>query len=180
MSAEPRSRVLIVDDDERFAATLAQALERRGWATVVAHTADAALAAARATQPNAALVDLRIGRDDGLTVVPALRELDARMRILVLTGYASIATAVRAIKLGADDYLAKPVTGSVVADALRRGDRAAAETAPAAPMSPRRLEWEHIQRVLAEHDGNISATARTLNMHRRTLQRKLAKRPTHT
>src|SRR5512143_2704116 len=120
MSAEPRSRVLIVDDDERFAATLAQALERRGWASVVAHTADAALAAARATQPHAAVVDLRIGRDDGLAVVPELRELDARMRILVLTGYASIATAVRAIKLGADDYLAKPVTGSAVADALRR------------------------------------------------------------
>ncbi|HVY64651.1 MAG TPA: response regulator [Gammaproteobacteria bacterium] len=177
MSAETRRRVLIVDDEERFAVTLAQALERRGWATVVAHTADAALAAAREWAPDAAVVDLRIGRDDGLTVVGALRGFDARMRILVLTGYASIATAVRAIKLGADDYLAKPVTGSVVADALRRGDRPAEQAAPATPMSPRRLEWEHIQRVLAEHGGNISATARTLNMHRRTLQRKLAKRP---
>jgi two-component system response regulator RegA len=180
MPGEAPQRLLLVDDDENFAATLARALERRGWITVLAHTADAALAAARAAVPSAAVVDLRIGRDDGLALVPALRELGPRMRILVLTGYASIATAVRAIKLGADDYLAKPVTASAVADALRRGDRAPVEAPPAAPMSPRRLEWEHIQRVLAEHGGNVSATARTLNMHRRTLQRKLAKRPART
>jgi len=180
MSAELRGHVLLVDDDERFVATLAGALERRGWSTVVAHNAAAALAVARDSLPGAAVVDLRIGRDDGLAVIEALRALGPRMRIIVLTGYASIATAVRAIKLGADDYLAKPVTGSVVADALARGDRAAIEAPPAAPMSPRRLEWEHIQRVLSEHDGNISATARTLNMHRRTLQRKLGKRPTQT
>jgi two-component system response regulator RegA len=105
------------------------------------------------------------------------------MRIVVLTGYASIATAVKAIKLGADDYLAKPVTASAVADALARGERATGHTAgadashAAEPMSPRRLEWEHIQRVLTDNDGNISATARTLRMHRRTLQRKLAKKP---
>ena len=99
------------------------------------------------------------------------------MRIVVLTGYASIATAVRAIKLGADDYLAKPVTATAVAAALTRSERTVAIETPMSPMSPRRLEWEHIQRVLSEHDGNISATARTLRMHRRTLQRKLAKRP---
>jgi len=180
MPAERRGRVLLVDDDERFATTLAQALERRGWETVVSHTADAALAAARGSLPSASVVDLRLGRDDGLALVPALREIGPRMRIIVLTGYASIATAVRAIKLGADDYLAKPVTGSVVADALARGGRTAADSLPGVPMSPRRLEWEHIQRVLTEHDGNISATARTLKMHRRTLQRKLAKRPTQT
>ncbi|MEO8466597.1 MAG: response regulator [Gammaproteobacteria bacterium] len=180
MPAEHRGRVLLVDDDERFATTLAQALERRGWAATVAHTADAALAAARESLPRASVIDLRLGRDDGLALVPALRELGPRMRIIVLTGYASIATAVRAIKLGADDYLAKPVTGSVVADALARGSRTAAAIPLAPPMSPRRLEWEHIQRVLGEHDGNISATARTLNMHRRTLQRKLGKRPTQT
>ena len=106
------------------------------------------------------------------------------MRIVVLTGYASIATAVKAIKLGADDYLAKPVTANAVAAVLGRGARkeVANDGQPAAlePMSPRRLEWEHIQRVLAEHDGNISATARTLHMHRRTLQRKLAKKPTQS
>ncbi len=180
MPTELRGSVLLVDDDERFAGTLAQALDRRGWTTVVSHTADDALAAARDSPPNAAVVDLKIGRDDGLALVPALREIGPHMRIIVLTGYASIATAVRAIKLGADDYLAKPVTGSTVADALARGGRTAAEATPPTPMSPRRLEWEHIQRILAEHEGNISATARTLNMHRRTLQRKLAKRPTQT
>ena len=105
------------------------------------------------------------------------------MRIIVLTGYASIATAVKAIKLGADDYLAKPVTAAAVAAALERGERSARNSDVVAPlerMSPRRLEWEHIQRVLTEHDGNISATARTLRMHRRTLRRKLSKRPTQT
>jgi two-component system response regulator RegA len=104
------------------------------------------------------------------------------MRIVVLTGYASIATAVKAIKLGADDYLAKPVTAGAVAAVLERNARPAATdaAAPLEPMSPRRLEWEHLQRVLAEHDGNISATARTLRMHRRTLQRKLGKRPTRS
>jgi len=177
MPAESPPRVLLVDDDERFAITLAQALERRGWRASVAHTAATALAMAQESPPGAAVVDLRIGNDDGLALVAALREMGPRMKILVLTGYASIATAVRAIKLGADDYLAKPVTGSAVADALARGGRAAPEGPPAAPMSPRRLEWEHIQRVLTEHDGNISAAARTLNMHRRTLQRKLGKRP---
>jgi two-component system response regulator RegA len=98
---------------------------------------------------------------------------------VVLTGFASIATAVRAIKLGADDYLAKPVTGSAVAAALERGAplERLARVDETQPMSPRRLEWEHIQRILSEHGGNISATARTLRMHRRTLQRKLAKHP---
>ena len=101
----------------------------------------------------------------------------------MLTGYASIATAVKAIKLGADDYLAKPVTAAAVAAVLERGaprEPSDERAEPLEPMSPRRLEWEHIQRVLAEHDGNISATARTLRMHRRTLQRKLAKRPTQS
>jgi two-component system, response regulator RegA len=170
-------RVLLVDDDVTFAATLARGLERRGWVVTVAHDAESALAGARAAEPAVAVVDLRIGRDDGLALVPALRVLIPAMRIVVLTGFASIATAVRAIKLGADDYLAKPVTASTLAEALRRGDRPPAEAPAPAPMSPRRLEWEHIQRVLGEHAGNISATARTLNMHRRTLQRKLAKRP---
>lgn len=175
--------VLVVDDDERFAATLAQALERRGFATRVAHDAASALAAARAAEPAAAVVDLKLGADDGLTLIEPLRRECPRMRIIVLTGYASIATAVKAIKLGADDYLAKPVTAVAVAAALERGVRAEPSgdgAVPPTPMSTRRLEWEHIQRVLGEHDGNISATARTLRMHRRTLQRKLGKRPTQS
>jgi two-component system response regulator RegA len=183
MPADAPRSVLVVDDDERFAATLAQALARRGFATSVAHDADGALHAARAAEPTAAVVDLKLGADDGLRLIEPLRRAHPRMRIVVLTGYASIATAVKAIKLGADDYLAKPVTASAVAAVLERGAQAPAGApakAPPEPMSPRRLEWEHIQRVLAEHEGNISATARTLRMHRRTLQRKLSKRPTHT
>jgi two-component system, response regulator RegA len=180
MPAETARTVLVVDDDERFAVTLAEALRRRGFDARVAHDVAAALDAARADPPDAAIVDLRLADEDGLTLLAPLRSAYPQMRIIVLTGYASIATAVKAIKLGADDYLAKPVTASSVADALGRGARASAggtPAAPAEPMSPRRLEWEHIQRVLAENDGNVSATARTLRMHRRTLQRKLAKRP---
>ncbi len=176
--------MLVVDDEERFATTLAQALGRRGFATQLAHDAAGALAAAQAAHLDAAIVDLKLGADDGLALIEPLRRAHPRMRILVLTGYASIATAVKAIKLGADDYLAKPVTASAVAAVLERGahneapqDGGAAELEP---MSTRRLEWEHIQRVLAEHEGNISATARTLRMHRRTLQRKLGKRPTQS
>ena len=171
--------VLVVDDDQRFAITLAAALARRGYVAHVAHDAAAALATAASKQPSAAIVDLKLGADDGLALIEPLRRGHPHMRIVVLTGYASITTAVKAIKLGADDYLAKPVTAAAVAAVLERSVPAP-EIAAAAlePMSPRRLEWEHIQRVLAENDGNISATARTLHMHRRTLQRKLAKRPT--
>jgi two-component system response regulator RegA len=181
MPADSGRSVLVVDDEERFAVTLAEALARRGFTTRVAHDAAGAVAAAAALEPDAAIVDLRLGADDGLALIEPLRRSHPRMRIVVLTGYASIATAVKAIKLGADDYLAKPVTAAAVAAVLERGtpqrDSAAGETPALEPMSPRRLEWEHIQRVLAEHDGNISATARTLHMHRRTLQRKLAKKP---
>jgi two-component system response regulator RegA len=177
MRADATRLVLVVDDDRRFAETLARALERRGWTTRVAHDVDSALAAARKHPVDAAVVDLRLGEEDGLGLVEPLLAIGPRIRIVVLTGYASIATAVKAIKLGADDYLAKPVTASAVADALLRGSKSAAPPPVAEPMSPRRLEWEHIHRVLTEHGGNVSATARTLKMHRRTLQRKLAKRP---
>jgi len=183
MPADARRGVLVVDDDERFAVTLAAALARRGYVAHVAHDAAAALATARTKEPDAAVVDLKLGADDGLALIEPLRSAHPKMRIVVLTGYASIATAVKAIKLGADDYLAKPVTASAVVAVLERGARKeppADALAPHETMSPRRLEWEHIQRVLAEHDGNISATARTLRMHRRTLQRKLLKRPTQS
>jgi two-component system, response regulator RegA len=183
MPAEVPRAVLIVDDDERFATTLAQALERRGWRPYVAHDGATALAAARTYEPDAAIVDLKLGADDGLALVEPLRRAHPHMRIIVLTGYASIATAVKAIKLGADDYLAKPVTATAVAAVLERS-RSSPNDKPAdaalETMSPRRLEWEHIQRVLSEHEGNISATARTLRMHRRTLQRKLGKKPTRS
>lgn len=180
MPADPIRNVLVVDDDERFAATLAHALGRRGWTARVAHDVAGALAAAHAERPDAAVVDLKLADEDGLTLLAPLRGAHAQMRIIVLTGYASIATAVKAIKLGADDYLAKPVTANTVADALGRGARAAVDgvtAAPSEPMSPRRLEWEHIQRVLADCEGNVSQAARLLGLHRRSLQRKLAKNP---
>lgn len=177
MRVDRRNCVLVVDDDVPFAATLARSLERRGWSARVAHSVREALAAVDRTVPDAAVVDLRIGAEDGLSLIAPLRRAGTSMRILVLTGYASIATAVQAIKLGADDYLAKPVTGAAVANALGRSASIESMSEPPAPMSPRRLEWEHLQRVLAEHGGNVSATARALKMHRRTLQRKLAKRP---
>jgi two-component system response regulator RegA len=183
MSADAQRSVLVVDDDQVFAITLATALTRRGYVAHVAHDATAALATAETQQPSAAIVDLKLGEDDGLKLIEPLRRAHPHMRILVLTGYASIATAVKAIKRGADDYLAKPVTAGAVAAVLEREARPESggdPDAPLEPMSPRRLEWEHIQRVLAEHDGNISATARTLRMHRRTLQRKLGKRPTQS
>jgi two-component system, response regulator RegA len=179
MPADAQRSVLVVDDDQRFAITLAAALARRGYVAHVAHDATAALATAEAQKPSAAIVDLKLGGDDGLALIEPLRRAHPHMRIVVLTGYASIATAVKAIKRGADDYLAKPVTAGAVTAVLEREARPDGGD-PAAhlePMSPRRLEWEHIQRVLSEQDGNISATARTLRMHRRTLQRKLAKRP---
>ncbi len=177
MDTDPAPNVLVIDDDRVFADTLAAALTRAGWTAAARYSATDALGAAVAMTPDAAIVDLRIGTEDGLELVPRLRALAPDARILVLTGYASIATAVRAIKLGADDYLAKPTTAKAIVSALQRRDGHGQDTSDSAPMSPRRLEWEHIQRVLAEHDGNISSTARALNMHRRTLQRKLAKRP---
>jgi two-component system, response regulator RegA len=176
MQAE-RGRVLIVDDDVPFADTLARAMRRHGYDTIVTHSADAALAAARSDTPDAAIVDLRIGGENGLDLVAPLRNLGPAMRLVVLTGYASIATAITAIKLGADNYLPKPVTASALIGALEDTASPRTATQSSDPMSPRRLEWEHIQRVLAENGGNVSATARMLKMHRRTLQRKLAKRP---
>ena len=158
MCADAARHVLVVDDDVRFAETLARALERRGWASSIAHSSESALAAARVRALDAAIVDLRLGLEDGLTLIAPLRALGAQVRIVVLTGYASIATAVMAIKLGADDYLAKPVTASSVVATLLRGAKTvvAPDGQLAEPMSTRRLEWEHIHRVLAEHAGNIS------------------------
>jgi two-component system, response regulator RegA len=171
-------KLLLVDDDAAFGEVLARALQRRGCEVSVAATTDEALQLARAHAPRFAVVDLRIGEQSGLPLVTQLRALAPGMRILVLTGFASIATAVEAIKLGADNYLSKPAHADEVLAALLKNAAADANTPiSAAPISVARLEWEHIQKVLHEHEGNISATARALNMHRRTLQRKLAKRP---
>lgn len=168
---------LLIDDDELYARTLQRSLARRGIETEIAADAYSALARARASPPDFALVDLKLGEDSGLSLIQPLRALRADMRILLVTGYASVATAVESIKRGADDYLPKPASLSTILRAL--GVEAKPETAgPEETMTPlHRLEWEHIQQALAETDGNISAAARLLGMHRRSLQRKLLKRP---
>jgi two-component system response regulator RegA len=173
---DEQALLLLVDDDATFCNVLCRALERRNFAVIVAHSVEQALPLARANSPEYAVVDLKMSGASGLTLVQALHELDPATRIVVLTGYASIATAVEAIKLGAAQYLAKPANADEIVAAF--GHNASVD-APLSiqPHSVERLEWEHINRVLHEHQGNISATARALNMHRRTLQRKLAKQP---
>ena len=176
--------LLLVDDDATFVRVLARALGSRGFEVIAAINFDEALALARRHQPRYCVLDLKLGEENGLRLIPELHTLVPDMRVLLLTGYASIATAVEAIKRGAHDYLAKPVDADAVVRALLDGDNGA-ETdddddlpdAPEAPLALRRLEWEHIQRVLTECNGNISETARRLGMHRRTLQRKLGKHP---
>ena len=171
--------ILVIDDDETFNAVLTRALQRRGLAASGATDAPEALALARQCPPARVLLDLNLAGQSGLALIEPLLAINAACRIVVLTGYASIATAVDAIKLGAVQYLAKPVDVDTLLAAFADGTRPAAAPA-AAPLSVGRLEWEHIQRILHEQDGNISATARLLRMHRRTLQRKLAKRPVRT
>lgn len=171
---------LLVDDDPVYLQALARALERRGLACVTAATPGAALALARQRPPDFALLDLKLADHSGLELIAPLRAIRADMRILLVTGYASVATAVEAIKRGADDYLPKPVSADALLQALNvlPASTASPSTAVEATMIPlRRLEWEHIQQALTDTGGNISAAARLLGMHRRTLQRKLAKRP---
>jgi two-component system, response regulator RegA len=168
---------LVVDDDEVFRNVLTRTLERRDFSVEQANSGEDALNKLASVAPQRILLDLSMPGESGLRTLPKLKHAAPGAQIVVLTGYASIATAVDAIKLGALNYLTKPadVTAILNAFALRPEEHPA--EIPEDPMSVDRLEWEHIQRVLAEHDGNISATARALKMHRRTLQRKLAKRP---
>jgi two-component system response regulator RegA len=170
-------KLLIVEDDADFAAALARAMTKRGIAT--AHAGDAAGARDQAEtfRPTHAVVDLKLPGESGLRVVADLAARASPPIIVVLTGYASITTAVEAVRLGARHYLAKPANADEILAALTRDSPDAALDIAPEPLSVARLEWEHIQKVLAEHDGNISATARALKMHRRTLQRKLDKRP---
>lgn len=171
--------VLVIDDDDTFNAVLTRTLSRRGYQVTGVMDAANALVAARAAPPAAVVLDLNLGSASGLTLIQPLLDIAPACRIVVLTGYASIATAVEAIKLGATQYFAKPVEVAAIMTAFDA--EANVPTTDATPprdlLSVGRLEWEHIQRVLHEHDGNISSTARALKMHRRTLQRKLLKRP---
>jgi len=169
--------ILLVDDDETFCMVLNNALKRRGYAVVTATNSATALDLANLHQPTYAVVDLRIGEESGLALVENLVQSNPEISIVMLTGYASIATAVQAIKLGAKHYLTKPADADeIIASLVNDGENQS--IAPAEqPLSPKRLEWEHLQKVLMDNDGNISATARALGMHRRTLQRKLQKHP---
>ncbi|MCB1664776.1 MAG: response regulator transcription factor [Pseudomonadales bacterium] len=173
------NRMLLVEDDETFGRVISRAMQQRGYEVQHAESADSATNLLNHNLFDLAVLDLNLGGHSSLPLIPILKGTNPEMRILVLTGYASIATAVDAIKLGADNYLAKPADADEILAALL-GDplsRQEDEQAIQEPMSVRRLEWEHIQKVLKENDGNISETARQLKMHRRTLQRKLQKRP---
>ena len=174
--------LLLVDDDPTFVRVLARALGSRGFEVITASNFDEARVLTRQYLPRYCVLDLKLGEENGLRLIPELHMLVPDLRVLLLTGYASIATAVEAIKRGAHDYLSKPVDADAVVRALLDGDSSDPDEyeppdAPEAPLALRRLEWEHIQRVLTECDGNISETARRLGMHRRTLQRKLSKHP---
>jgi len=169
--------LLLVDDDPIFCDVLRRALERRGLEVEVAHDVPQAEVVANARAPRYVVLDLRMPGPSGLSLIEGLRQLREDVRIVVLTGYASVATAVEAIKLGAVHYLTKPADADQILEALHQDEGNPEITVAEQPLSVNRLEWEHIQKVLAESEGNISETARKLGMHRRTLQRKLAKRP---
>lgn len=171
----PEPTLLVVDDDGPFLRRLARALETRGFIVETAESVAEGIAKAEARAPKYAVVDLRLGDGNGLDVIEAIRKHGDDTKIVVLTGYGNIATAVTAVKLGALDYLAKPADADEVFNALtqRPGERA---DVPENPMSADRVRWEHIQRVYEMCERNVSETARRLNMHRRTLQRILAKR----
>ena len=177
LSCDDLPSLLLVDDDVTFCDVLSRALAKRGFDVTVAHDADTAISIAEESPPEYAVVDLKMPGSSGLVLVKALKDLDSETRIVVLTGYASITTAVEAIKLGATHYLAKPADADEIVAGLDKGEGDPFQPINAGPLSVNRLEWEHIQKVLAENDGNISATARALKMHRRTLQRKLMKKP---
>lgn len=167
--------LLLVDDDKPFLTRLARAMEARGFTVRTAESVAQGVAEVRRSPPGYAVVDLRLGDGSGLDVIEVLHQARPDARAIVLTGYGNIATAVTAVKLGAIDYLAKPADADAVYNALMAGsDQRAA--LPENPMSADRVRWEHIQRVYELCNRNVSETARRLNMHRRTLQRILAKR----
>lgn len=165
---------LLVDDDDTFTRVLARALAKRGHSVLTASNNLQALQLAESHSIDKALIDLKMEGETGLQLIPELKKLNPTVSIVMLTGYSSIATTVEAIKLGALNYLCKPASVDEILNAFNTGGSV---DIPDQPPSVDRLEWEHIQKVLNKHEGNISATARALGMHRRTLQRKLQKKP---
>lgn len=166
---------LVVDDDPTFAAMLERALRRRHYSCAIAHNATQALQFAEHHSIAKAIVDLKLGNDSGLQLIRELKIKLPTVQIVILTGYSSISTAVEAVKSGAVNYLCKPADTDEILAAFEQNPMPSISSY--APLSVDRLEWEHIQKILQENNGNISATARALGMHRRTLQRKLQKRP---
>ncbi len=169
--------LLLADDDETFCEVLAEALRNRGFHVHVAHDVPSALEVAAKRDLTHALVDLQMPGPSGLALVARLRERNSDIRLVVLTGYASIATAVEAIKLGATHYLTKPAEADEIVASFGRATGVPGTPVPDKPISVERLQWEHIHKILDECEGNVSAAARRLGMHRRTLQRKLCKHP---
>lgn len=170
-------RILIIDDDDIFTHVLQRAFIKRGYEVEVATDEAQALEKTQAFEPDLISLDLKLQGSSGLNLLPQLVERSPQSKIVVLTGYSSITTAVEAIKLGAINYLCKPADADEILAAFQQQNGNPDAPVAEQPMSVNRLTWEHIQKVLHEHDGNISATARALGMHRRTLQRKLQKRP---
>lgn len=170
-------RLLIVEDDVTFARTLQRSFERRGYRVWAAHSPEEVASLLPEARPGFAVVDLKLGTASGLTCVKQLHAADPDMLIVVLTGFASIATAVEAIKLGACHYLPKPSNTDDIEEAFSKAAGDAAVPIQGRTTSIKTLEWEHINQALAEADFNISETARRLGMHRRTLARKLDKKP---
>ena len=175
------SNILLVEDDQVFADAITRAFNNRGFKTRHASSIQETKELIKGEIFDFAILDLNLSGETSLKLIPLLKKNANQIRILILTGYASIATAVEAIKLGADNYLAKPADTEEILAAMfadfDKGAKGIDDEIKLETMSVRRLEWEHIQRVLMENSGNISATARQLKMHRRTLQRKLQKKP---
>lgn len=172
-----KKQVLLVDDDNVFCEILSRSLARKGYQVITAYDQVSAMMKCEAHVFDYAIVDLCIGDESGLSVVKKIKAEYPKVRVVMLTGYASIATAVEAIKLGAIHYLTKPAEIEDIVAAFSKEEGNEQVKLTETPLSVQRMEWEHIQKVLHEHAGNISASARALGMHRRTLQRKLQKRP---
>ena len=169
--------VVIVDDDVAFCDALSSAFIKRDYEIKVANNIAELEALDNLQTTQYGVVDLRIGADSGLNAINILLNKNPKIKIVMLTAYASIATAVEAMRLGATNYLTKPASVQDIIDKLQGGNADSEAQIEDTPLSVKRMEWEYLQKVLLEHDGNVSAAARALNMHRRTLQRKLQKYP---
>ena len=173
-------KLLIIEDDVSFAATLARRMSKYGFSCQQVHQADQALHACLQQKPDCILLDMKLAADNGLRLIKPIRAMLPKVKIVLLTGFASVATAVQAMRLGAHDYLAKPVNTQMLLTALdteQVPNNTIDTDIGSDTMSTERVEWEHINQVLNSNEGNVSATARQLGMHRRTLQRKLQKKP---